>query len=86
MEDKRLTKLRNYWRENLSAQVMKAPSPSAVVEVGRVLEFTEEDRRELLPIAHELLYSIEHRRPGMALLILKEFKIVQRAIARSHAT
>jgi len=58
----------------------------AVVTVGRVLEFTEGDRVEIQRLATELLEAVEKKQPGMAQIILKLFKVTQRAIARSHAS
>lgn len=54
--------------------------------VGKMIEFTEDDRREMHALAVQLVAAIERSQPGVAQLIMKEFKIVQRAIARSHAT
>jgi len=60
--------------------------PSAQVQVGQLIEYTETDRGEMQAITEELLFKIKHGEPGLAQLILRLFKITQIAIARSHAS
>lgn len=54
--------------------------------VGRVLEYTETDRRQIHGLAEELSSMASSGSPGVAQVILKLYKITQGAIARSHAT
>ncbi len=53
--------------------------------IGKMIEFTEDDRQEIARLAERLRYAVEHRHPGVAQIILRLFKITQGAIARSHA-
>jgi len=56
------------------------------ISVGRLLEFTEEDRRELMVLAETLFEQVYERESGVAQTSLAIFKITQQAIRRSHAT
>ncbi len=53
--------------------------------IGKMIEFTEDDRREMLSLAKVLVFKIDNADSGVAQIILKLFRITQRAIARSHA-
>jgi len=57
-----------------------------IVEVGRVLEFTEEDRQQLHKLAVELVSMLERKAPGVAVNIFAMQKITRTAILRSHAS
>lgn len=75
--DKRVLKgLRDAWRNDLHAGV----------QAGSVIEFTEDDRRELYNLAYELQSRIEHKDGGLARVTLEIYKITKAAIARSHAS
>jgi len=54
--------------------------------VGRLIEFTEKERRQIVELAEQLRQKTYKPSPGVAQVILKLFKIVQGAIARSHAS
>jgi len=56
------------------------------ISVGRLLEYTEEDRVELMALAETLHDQLQLGRSGIAATTLAIFKITQRAIRRSHAT
>ena len=56
-----------------------------VTHVGRVIGLTEDDRRELYALSKKLTAAILRQQPEVAKLVLAQFKIVQRAIGRSHA-
>jgi len=83
MSNKSVRQLRDGWRSDLGARVLKA---QASVTVGRRIEYTETDRQEIQALAEELLFKVKHAEPGVAQLILRLFKITQLAIARSHAS
>jgi len=59
--------------------------PVVDVQVGRVIEFTEDDRDNLYRIAIKLVHAIEQGQPGVARLVLEAYKITRTAILRSHA-
>jgi len=56
------------------------------IELGRILELTELDRSILAAQAEQLTWALENRKGSPAMLILDMFKLVQAAIARSHAS
>jgi len=57
----------------------------AVVTVGRLVEYTEEDRLQLEDLSVRLTAAIVRKEPWVARLTLEIFKVTQRAIRRSHA-
>jgi len=61
------------------------PSMNAVIHVGRVIELTQEDRLELFELSQKLTSAIREQHPDVCKIVLREFRIVQAAVARSHA-
>ncbi len=51
--------------------------------IGKMIEYTEDDRREIAQLTRRLLRAVDQSEPGVAQLILRLFKITQGAIARS---
>jgi len=72
--------------------VKHVTSHPPLVKVGKVIEFTEDQRREMLQLTTELEGSLVHygeawpQSRGCAQIILALFKIVQDSIRRSHAS
>lgn len=53
--------------------------------IGKMIEFSEDDRQQIYLLASKTAYKVQEGDPGVATLVLQQFKIVQAAIARSHA-
>jgi len=60
------------------------------VTVGRMIEYTEDERRQLFQLAAQLTYNLENPgsrfQHGPASLVLAMYRLTRQAVLRSHAT
>lgn len=56
------------------------------IQIGRWVEFTEDERKRLKHHASELRFALDHGASGVVMIAIRIMRIVRAAIARSHAS